>query len=178
MLCRSRAKVAGSWEETLKPTFHRTNCTLQHFRFNQSAVYWQGAERYILEYGALKSNRRATIFTGPVLDDNWKEYGDLRVPMQFWKVIVWPGNSGGIEVTALLLDQQPLLNEKRVMLGQPDGKKEPKIDTYRVAVKHLTKVTGLDFSALTKYDTYKVPESIGGAEAIPVRVLAGWEDLM
>lgn len=45
-------------------TFHLTNCTPQHFRFNESAKFWQGVERYILENGGLARQNRLCVLQG------------------------------------------------------------------------------------------------------------------
>ncbi|MGL1418995.1 DNA/RNA non-specific endonuclease, partial [Vibrio parahaemolyticus] len=42
-------------------TFHFTNCSPQHFRFNQSATYWQGLERYVLENGVLAASSKGRL---------------------------------------------------------------------------------------------------------------------
>ena len=40
-----------------KDTFHFTNCTPQHWKFNESIKFWQGIERYVLEQGLFVSGR-------------------------------------------------------------------------------------------------------------------------
>jgi len=52
-------------------TYHFTNCSPQHFRFNESTKFWQGAEQYVLENGALaeESQNRISVFQGPIFDD-------------------------------------------------------------------------------------------------------------
>lgn len=42
-------------------TFHFTNASPQHFRFNQSARFWQGVERYILETGIVQAGPAARL---------------------------------------------------------------------------------------------------------------------
>nr|MBA2814648.1 DNA/RNA non-specific endonuclease [Candidatus Pantoea persica] len=86
-----------------KDTFHFTNCSPQHFRFNQSLQYWQGVERYILESGVLALKRKISVLTGPVLDDQWRQYADWRVPLMFWKVVLRVNVAGKPQATALLV---------------------------------------------------------------------------
>src|SRR5262249_14333130 len=51
-------------------TFHFTNCSPQHWRFNEATRYWQGAERYVLENGLLAAgtNKPISVFQGPIFD--------------------------------------------------------------------------------------------------------------
>lgn len=45
--------TAEEAERANADTYHFTNCSPQHFRFNESTKFWQGAEQYVLENGAL-----------------------------------------------------------------------------------------------------------------------------
>jgi endonuclease G len=88
-------------------TFHFTNCSPQHFRFNQSAKYWQGLERYVLENGVLaeESKRRICVFQGPIFDDKidlWAD--DVQIPSSFFKIVVWRGTAGA-KAVGLVVDQ-------------------------------------------------------------------------
>ncbi|MGF6741571.1 DNA/RNA non-specific endonuclease [Paraburkholderia atlantica] len=78
-------------------TFHFSNCSPQHFRFNESAVYWQGLERYVLENGVLdnETKRRLCVIQGPVFDnkiDLWAD--DVQIPSSFFKIVVWKSAAG------------------------------------------------------------------------------------
>jgi endonuclease G, mitochondrial len=44
-------------------TFHFTNCSPQHEKFNQGQMLWQGLENYILD-NASTQDRKITVFTG------------------------------------------------------------------------------------------------------------------
>jgi endonuclease G len=180
-LTRRTDPTWGSETEAVRAnadTYHRTNCSPQHFRFNQSVKYWQGVERYILEWGVLKSKRRVTVLTGPLLDNNWKEYGDLKVPMQYWKVVLRVGKDAKPQASALLVNQESLLKEKRVPLKPGGDGSQPDVAEFRVSVAFLEVQTGLDFSSFRAYDTYKKPGAEGGAEAAPTNPISDWSDLL
>jgi endonuclease G len=159
-------------------TFHRTNCSPQHFRFNESIRYWQGVERYVLEFGALQDKRRVSVFTGPVLNEDSQDFGGLAVPLQFWKLVVRIDRKGKPQATALVVDQRRLLGEKRVPIKPGGDGQAPDVSEYRVSVAHLETLTGLDFSALRAFDSYRAPAALSGAEASAARVISDWSDLL
>jgi DNA/RNA endonuclease G (NUC1) len=69
-------------------TFHFTNCTPQHEQFNRNPQVWAGIEDYILK-NADSHDLRVTVFTAPVLRTNDPKYQDVRIPLQFWKVVAF-----------------------------------------------------------------------------------------
>ena len=161
-------------------TFHFTNCSPQHFRFNQTTKYWQGAERYVLENGLLSTDQQKPIvvFQGPIFDDSIDHYaGDLQIPSSFFKIIVWKG-AAGLKAVGLVVDQLQLLAEKRVGLGQPHDVPSVNVSHWRVAIKQIEKRTGLSFGdAVLGADTIKaVAQPVVGEEAI-IRI-ASFEDIL
>jgi hypothetical protein len=62
------AEPVGCICEANADTFHFTNCSPQHWRFNESAQFWQGVERYVLENGMLEidPHKRLCVIQGPV----------------------------------------------------------------------------------------------------------------
>lgn len=159
-------------------TFHRTNCSPQHFRFNESIRYWQGVERYVLEFGALKDKRRVSVFTGPVLNDDHQDFGGLAVPLKFWKLVLRLDHEGKPQATALVVDQRRLLGEKRVPIRPGGDGTPPDVSEYRVSVSYLESLAGLDFSAVRAFDSYRAPAALSGAEAASARVISDWSDLL
>lgn len=151
-------------------TFHFTNCTPQHFRFNQTAEFWQGVERYVLENGALKDDDRKPIavFQGPIFDediDRWAD--DVQIPSSFFKVVVWMGKTR-LKAVGLVVDQLPLLDENRRNLGQPREIPEVDVSQWRVRIQDIEKRTGLDFGDdIRNADTIsKAEQPVIGGEAI------------
>ncbi|WP_413459364.1 DNA/RNA non-specific endonuclease [Herbaspirillum huttiense] len=128
-------------------TFHFTNCSPQHFRFNQSATYWQGLERYVLENGVLaaSSKGRLCVYQGPVFNDQVDLWADeVQIPSAFFKIVVWKGKQG-LKAVGLLADQSALLSESRHSLGAPHELPSVDVNHWRVAIPELERMTGLDF---------------------------------
>lgn len=133
-------------------TYHFTNCSPQHFRFNETTKFWQGAEQYVLENGALAedSQNRISVFQGPIFDDKidlWSD--DVQIPSSFFKVIVWKGKTG-LKSVGLVVDQLALLSEERKSLGKPKPAKFVNVAQWRVGIKAIEQRTGLDFGAVIK----------------------------
>ncbi|APR80865.1 DNA/RNA non-specific endonuclease [Minicystis rosea] len=84
-------------------TFHYTNCTPQHPRFNQSrrGGEWGELENHIAdEVGA----ERYTIFAGPIFRSDDPVIEGVQVPRRFWKVVV-ATNGDDLGAWAFVLDQ-------------------------------------------------------------------------
>ena len=138
-------------------TFHFTNCTPQHFRFNQSADFWQGIERYVLEQGVLQPGRakRLTVLQGPVLDDRDDPWaGDVQVPAQFWKIVLWNG-ANGPRAVGMLANQSDLFDEDRVSLRRPSGDQPVEVRQFHVPISIIAKLTKLDLNDFLPIDTFK-----------------------
>jgi endonuclease G, mitochondrial len=128
-------------------TYHFTNCSPQHFRFNQTTDYWQGAERYILENGVLAadSGKHLCVFQGPLFDDTidlWAD--DVQIPSSFFKVVVWKGVTG-LKSVGLIVDQLQLLSEPRKNFGQPKDLAAVNVNQWRVSIAQIEKRSKLDF---------------------------------
>ena len=160
-----------------KDTFHFTNCSPQHFRFNQSLQYWQGVERYILEYGVLQSKKQITVLTGPVLNDQWRQYGEAQVPLMYWKVVLRIDNAGEPQATALLVSQANLLDEPRRIIAPAQQDKAPQVDEFRITVSGLESLTGLDFSAFRAWDSWQ-PAPTVRIDPLPAALIMSWRDLL
>lgn len=142
-------------------TFHFTNCSPQHARFNQNDETWQGIENYLLGQ-AQHDLKRLTIFTGPVLADNDPLYRGVRLPLYFWKIAAFVKSDGSLSVTAYLLDQKDLIA----------GLERFEPTTFQVTVEEIIARTGLDFSPLLDFQP-PLPEdetepAVAGVERIVV----------
>jgi endonuclease G, mitochondrial len=154
-LVRRRDPVWGA--EPQRPnddTFHFTNCSPQHEKFNQGQDLWQGLENYYLGNAELR-DRRMSVFTGPVLDDDDPIYKGVRLPLAFWKVIVYDRADGTLATAAYSLEQAKLVEEMLRTRAMFDP------GTYRITLAELGERTGLDFGYLAEFE---VPVSIGGLE--------------
>ena len=141
-------------------TFHFTNCSPQHERFNQGQDRWQGLENYILN-NADARNRKVTVFTGPVMDENDPVYKGIRLPLAFWKIIAYIKADGTLATAAYVLEQGKLIQD---MLGF-EAVFDP--GAYRVELAHIKERTGLDFDYLKEAE---LPLSSDGLEGALERV--------
>jgi len=163
-------------------TYHFTNCTPQHFRFNQTTKFWQGAERYVLEKGVLaaESKKRICVIQGPIFDDSIDHMADdIQIPSSFFKVIVWKG-AAGLKAVGLIVDQLPLLSERRKNLGGPREEAPIDVSQWRVPIAAIQRRTGLDFGqAVLKADTIQQagPPAVG-AEAESRKLIATFDDIL
>ncbi|MCF0049554.1 DNA/RNA non-specific endonuclease [Dyadobacter sp. LJ53] len=127
-------------------TFHFTNCSPQHERFNQNNETWLGLEDFILNFADQK-NRKLTVFTGPVLSGDDPLYKGVRLPLAFWKIVVFTKKTGEPGAGAFLLDQSKLIET----LPGLEARFEP--GAYRITLAELKNMTELDFSYLEAYET-------------------------
>jgi endonuclease G, mitochondrial len=141
-------------------TFHFTNCTPQHFRFNESAKFWQGVERYILEHGGVERKKRMCVLQGPVLRGAYAKCDDVEVPLKFWKIVAWVGATGP-KVAGFLVSQEKLLDQERVGVMPANASTPIDVDHWRATIATIAKQTGLDFGELGKHDTFKDPGPVG-----------------
>jgi endonuclease G, mitochondrial len=155
-------------------TFHLTNCSPQHYLFNERAIYWQGVERYVLENGMLQEDdrKKMCVIQGPIFDDKvdlWSD--DVQIPSSFFKIVVWKG-ADGPRAVGLVVDQKPLLSIPRKGGGGPPADL-PKVDVnhWRVAIPQIEERTGVDFG-----DDVRNADTIGAAQqpqvgeaAVPIR---------
>ncbi|MBK5292580.1 MAG: DNA/RNA non-specific endonuclease [Acidobacteriia bacterium] len=127
-------------------TFHFTNCSPQHKNFNQNKSTWAGLEDYILN-NAANEKFRASIFSGPVLEESDELFRGIQLPKQFWKVAVMVGEDGKLMATGYLLSQAKLLQGIHIEEFEYGAYK-----TFQVPVSRIEKMTGLNFGTLHNTD--------------------------
>ncbi len=141
-------------------TFHLTNCSPQHGKFNRNIATWQGLENYLLE-NTRTLGFRASVFTGPVLaeDLDMIEEFDLFLPREYWKVVVMPvaGEDGATRphATAYLLSQGHLIQKLMQERGDNEaveGFAFGEYKTFQVPIATLEAATGIDFGSLRDFD--------------------------
>jgi endonuclease G, mitochondrial len=146
---RSAAKRAND------DTFHFTNCTPQHKDFNQRQTSWAGIEDYILE-NAETHDLKVNVFTGPVFADDDEAYRGVKLPRQFWKVVVMAKRNGDLSATGYLLSQEALLRDLEVSLEEFSY---GEYRTFQVPVRRIEELTGLSFGDLTDVDPLEQQEA-------------------
>ncbi|MGO9207503.1 MAG: DNA/RNA non-specific endonuclease [Candidatus Limnocylindrales bacterium] len=157
------AKVAND------DTFHFTNSTPQHAKFNEGKNLWAGLEDFLLNRAA-GDRRRLTVFTGPVYAKDDPDCRGVKVPRQYWKVAVITRPNAKLAALAFLVSQADLLT--------PDALREAAVvvaRTFQVPVTRIEELTGLDFRALR---TLKGASIDGfGREAAEERELETLDDI-
>lgn len=157
------AKLANS------DTFHYTNAAPQHSALNQGKTLWQGLENYILD-SSRTYGFRANVFTAPVYtdEDPVLEEENVRVPLEFWKVVAMiDSDKSKLHVTAYLLSQGQLIRkllEDRDRSEAVEGFVLGPYRTYQIAIKDLEKATGYDFGELKRFDP--LSKSVTAREAV------------
>lgn len=142
----------SAWGDTVEfavkgsnDTFHLTNASPQHEKFNRNAERWKGLEDYILK-NSNKSKKRVTVFSGAVFRPEDKSFNDVQIPYFFWKVVVYINDADGLSATAYLINQDDLIRDL------PDLKFDfGPFKTYQTEIQKIEALTGLLFG-LKKYD--------------------------
>ncbi len=134
-------------------TFHFTNCTPQHEVFNQSTkanrrglLLWGNIEEHIAqqaEHGA----GRLCVFNGPVFRDDDRKHRGLKLPREFWKIVVFHKAGGKPSAVAFILSQHDLIKDL-----PPEEFQVGPYGPFQVKILKLEQLTGLDFGPLKTHD--------------------------
>jgi DNA/RNA endonuclease G (NUC1)/V8-like Glu-specific endopeptidase len=143
-------------------TFHFTNCSPQHKRFNQGKNLWAGLEDFLLER-ATDERKRLTVFTGPVLADDDPTFREVQIPRQFWKVAVTVRPNGKLAALGFLVSQEdlirPVVEEAALDVAQ----------AFQVPIRTVESLTGLDFGRLRKLEAGSVEKfGLEAAARVPL----------
>jgi endonuclease G len=142
-----------------------TNCAPQHSVFNQDkhpdkvTRLWGGLEKYILEQTARHHQFRVQSFSGPIFHEEDPHYRGVRIPLDFWKVVVAVDADDRLFATGYILTQRLVLdtaNLEEAAVEQPFGA----FQTYQRTIAEIETETGLRFTAggepLSTYDPLAV----------------------
>lgn len=148
-------RLDPAWGEIAKAanddTFHFTNCSPQHADFNRNATLWAGLEDYILDH-ADNDQFKVCVFSGPILTDADPEYREVKLPLQFWKVVTMAKSPGLLSATAYLLSQESLIDAGLEVAAVPEEFSFGAYGTFQVQVSEIERMTGLDFGPLPDFD--------------------------
>jgi endonuclease G len=160
------AARAADGQRGMQDTFHFTNAAPQVQAYNDQD--WGNLEDYVLDK-AQTSERRISVFTGPIYRDADPLYGRKRpggpwqIPLSFWKIAVLQKTSTSISAAAFIIGQTEYIKalyEAKVFSGlKPytiDEIRSRKIQTTIAAVEAQT---GLDFGDLKRFDAHGSLES-------------------
>jgi endonuclease G len=142
-------------------TFHFTNCSPQHARFNEGKNLWAGLEDYLLEK-ATGEQKRLTVFTGPVFEDDDPEYRGVQIPKQFWKVAVVGRPGGKVAALGFIVSQEKLLRS----MGDISFGAMAVAETFQTSVANVEAASGLSFGKLKGVDAGGVQNFAPGQPAL------------
>ena len=162
-------------------TFHFTNCTPQLGFFNMGSAksltlkksgggqLWRALEDHVLD-NAAADKKRVCCFTGPVLNSKDPKYRTVRVPLKFWKIVVW-SQGGKLRSLAMLADQGPVLRKIQKLpeaVGDAEALDElANVKDFLSTVARIEKLTRLDFGAEVRAADIRAGESVNAPVAKP-----------
>lgn len=152
-------------------SFHWTNCSPQHWKFNQGAKKWLGLEDYVISTFAADTGQ-ACVINGPIFDAPLSKlqadgrvvpaldgkphadptFGDVAIPKQFFKIVACKRGRGKLTVAAFLMSQEEFLVTMDRLKGMPqltEKLTDAEARLYQVRVQDIEALTGLDFGALS-----------------------------
>ncbi|MFN5557818.1 MAG: DNA/RNA non-specific endonuclease [Chryseotalea sp.] len=155
-------------------TFHWTNCTPQHERFNRDMMGYKGLWG-VLE-NALKSqlnkahdakkdyNQKAAILAGPVLKNDDPEFNDIQYPLTFWKVFAIVSETEGPLVYGFMLSQEDKVDEYG-LVKEARPRFSATVKAMQKTLKEIEDASGVIFDqSLHQYDVLAegqiAPESL------------------
>ena len=151
MVRRRDATWGGEAEKASNDTFVYTNAAPQHKNLNQHE--WLDLENRVLDR-AQAEDRKMTVFTGPVFSDSDPEFTNngrmetpVKIPQDFWKVVVWKDPEKGLQSEAFVMSQKKDLANNSG--PEDDLRSESQFNLYRVPLTQLEEMTRLDFGKLT-----------------------------
>jgi endonuclease G len=154
---QTRAEAKRAEEET----FFFTNCSPQHSTLNQRT--WLGLEDYILS-NATTHDLKVSVFCGPVMNENDRDYRGVKIPEEFWKIaVIVNAFTGRPSATGYILSQANYLGDLEFVFGE--------FKTYQVPISRIEQKTNLLFG-LTDHDP------LAHTEARPEREIQGAMDLI
>ncbi len=156
----NRERAAGNFD-----TFHYTNCSPQDPAYNQSSRrgIWGALENRIGDQAKTKG-LRMSLFAGPVLGLRDPVLWGVRVPLQFWKVVLCVDDvSDELEAFAFLLSQSKLVGAVREEAVFDPGN----LKAYQVTIARIEQLTAVRFPDVVKAaDVRRKPGGGGGEESI------------
>ncbi|MFN7937760.1 MAG: DNA/RNA non-specific endonuclease [Bryobacteraceae bacterium] len=171
--------TAAQAERANDDTFHHTNaCPQVQNAFNGSHQAWQGIENFLLDT-ADDADVRITVITGPIFTANDPvfrdpQFGEIRIPRQFWKIVAYT-EQGVNKAFAILADQGPAMDAVLARIRAEAIFEWPNdLSTeYQSTIAEITRLTGLDFGNLGNHDIF-----IGREESLASRTLTNFEELL
>ena len=175
--------TGGNAKRNGDDSFHWTNCSPQHWKFNQGAKRWLGLEDYVIRTFS-GGNARACVLNGCVFDAPRSKgangqrvpdmnpdhrvadptFGEVSIPKSFYKVVACV-RDGQLAVAAFLMSQEDLLEHTGRVQGLEELTEE-EAKLYQVRLSELAKLTGLSFGPLVAADTGPEEDLVAGPRRI------------
>jgi endonuclease G len=160
------AKRTADAKRGMEDSFHFTNAAPQVQAYNDQD--WGNLEDYVLDR-AQTSERRLTVFTGPIYRANDPVYGRKRkggpwqIPLSYWKIAVLQKTDTTIAAAAFIIGQTEYVHalyEAKVFSGlRPYTIDEMRSRKIQTTIAAIEEETGLDFGPLRKFDAHGSLES-------------------
>lgn len=142
-----------------------TNACPQVVALNRGGGVWGKLEKQILEKGIKKESgnlARMTVFNGPIFNDTKdRVFKGVRIPMEYFKVVLWLNDSQELRATAFKLTQETLVNhiqfDESMRLDEEEAldiHKNIDFDEYQCSIRSLSSLTKIDFEHLEQFDTF------------------------
>lgn len=132
-------------------------------RSNRSGL-WGRLEKIVLEQGAIKEDGKTgkiSVFSGPIFKDSDPMYKGVKVPLEFYKVILWISDENKLKATAFKLSQRDLVAD----IDFEDIGIDRNFDFLHLqcSLKSLQEETQINFEKLFEFDTF-----VGDEETIEI----------
>ena len=153
---RADAGWGSSAEEAAQAsddTFHLTNCTPQHEIFNRASkasqkdlLLWGNIEQHIAAQAGA-GRQRLSVFNGPVFRPTDQLHRGLRIPKEFWKIVVHQPSPERVQALAFIFSQEGLI-VSLPFENFPIGPYRP----FQLKVRDIEARTNLDFGSIRNAD--------------------------
>ena len=134
-------------------TFHLTNCTPQHEIYNRAALarkedllLWGNIEAHVAKQAVI-GGQRLSVFNGPVFRSTDRSHRGLRIPKEFWKIVVYRNSRGPLTALAFILSQEGLI-ANLPLEAFAVGPYRP----FQIKIRVIEARTNLDFGILRPAD--------------------------
>jgi endonuclease G, mitochondrial len=141
-----------------------TNACPQVADLNRAGGLWGKLEKEVLEKGIKKQQgkeARMSVFNGPIFSEGKDRiFKGVRIPMEFYKIILWLNDDGKLRATAFKLSQEALVDDVRFDESMRLAEEALDIDRdlvfkhYQCSIRSLGDLTNVDFQHLEQYDTF------------------------
>ncbi len=141
-----------------------TNACPQVVALNRAGGLWGKLEKAVLEKGVKDEQgrqARMTVFNGPIFNEEKDRiFKGVKIPMEYYKIIVWLTDDNKLRATAFKLSQETLVDDIRFDESMRIDEEALDIDKdlvfkhFQCSIKKLGKLTHIDFKHLEPFDTF------------------------